>query len=181
MTGQHIAALAALAVLGFWAVGAYNRLIGLRNDLARSLLPVQAQLAQRHDLLRKWAEAMSAVIGSDPKCKEPVVAACTQVQTAFEALCARPADAAAASLLRLAESVLSTTRHRLIVEAPARQPHLSRLQIEELGRQLAAIDATLGFAREQFNAAVLIYNRAVRQLPTGLISRTMGFGLAGLL
>ena len=75
----------------------------------------------------------------------------------------------------------ATARQRLLSEAPARQPHLSRLEIEELARQLAAIDNTLAFACGQFNAASLAYSRAIRQFPTCLIARSLGFRPAGLL
>lgn len=45
--------------------------------------------------------------------------------------------------------------------------------------QLAASDATLAFARRQFNAAVHDYNLAVRQFPTWLVANLFHFRAAG--
>jgi len=181
MSTDLIVALAVCAVVVFWSVGARGRLSLLRGDISRSLAALTSQLTQRQELLLQWAEASSAVIGATAQCAEPLRAACDQLEAAFERLRAEPASHEAAGNLRLAESVLATARQRLLSEAPARQPHLSRLEIEELARQLAATDNTLAFARAQFNEASQAYNRAIRQFPTCLIARALGFRPAGLL
>jgi LemA family len=48
-----------------------------------------------------------------------------------------------------------------------------------LQQQLAASDATLAFARRQFNAAVQDYNLAVHQFPTWLVANLFHFRAAG--
>jgi hypothetical protein len=181
MSTDLIVALAVCVVVVFWTVGARGRLGVLRDEMARTLGPLKSQVTHRQALLLQWADASSAVIGATAQCAAPLRAACEQFDAAFGSLCAAPASDEAASNLRLAESVLATARQRLLSEAPARQPHLSRLEIEELARQLAATDNTLAFASGQFNEASLAYSRAVRQFPTCLIARSLGFRPAGLL
>jgi len=181
MSTDLIVALVVCAVAVFWTVGARGRLGGLREDLARSLGPLKSQVTHRQQLLLQWADASSAVIGATAQCAQPLRAACGQFDAAFGSLCAAPASDEAAGNLRLAESVLATARQRLLSEAPVRQPHLSRLEIEELAKQLAATDNTLAFARSQFNEASLAYNRAIRQFPTCMIARSLGFRPAGSL
>ena len=176
-----IVALAVCAVVVFWSVGARGRLGVLRGDISRNMAAISSQVTHRQDLLLQWAEASSAVIGATAQCAEPLRAACDQVEIAFEALRAEPASYEAAGTLRLAESVLATARQRVLSEAPARQPHLRRLEIEELARQLAATDNNHAFARSPFNEASLAYNRAVWQFPTCLIARALGFRPAGSL
>ena len=56
MTSAQITSSVVAAVLVFWAVGAYNRLVSLRNEIARSFTPVEAQMRVRHGLLERWAE-----------------------------------------------------------------------------------------------------------------------------
>ena len=46
---------------------------------------------------------------------------------------------------------------------------------------LAAVDASLGFARHQYNDAAQIYNDAVAQFPTWIIAGVFGFRAAGAL
>ena len=41
-------------------------------------------------------------------------------------------------------------------------------------------DIALQFARNEFNAAVALYNEAVRQFPTVLVARLFGFRAAAL-
>src|SRR2546423_7844410 len=40
-----------VAVLVFWAVGSYNRLVGLRNQVANGWRQIDVQLKRRHDLI----------------------------------------------------------------------------------------------------------------------------------
>ena len=51
----------------------------------------------------------------------------------------------------------------------------------DIGTRLAAIDATLAFARRQFNDTVEEYNRAVRQFPTWVIASLFSFRCAATL
>ena len=181
MSNTQIATLVGCAVLMFWAVGAYNRLIALRNDLARVFAPVDAQMQHRHALLLQWAEGLRAVLDQATPLHDDVQAACNQVQAACDGLRARPSSRSAATSLRLAEETLSSARSRLQAELPARQERLSGLEIEPKAEQLAAADNTLAFARAQFNIATQTYNEAIRQIPTRLVATVFGFQTAGTL
>lgn len=181
MTETQIAALAGCAVLMFWAVGAYNRLIALRDGIAKAFGPVDAQVQHRHALLMQWALGLQAVLDQAPALHEAVLLACAQLQSACDGLRARPSTGSAATSVRLAEEALTAARQRLQAELPARQQLLSGLEIEANTEQLAAADNTLAFARSQFNAATQTYNDAIRQFPTRLIATVFGFQTAGTL
>ena len=181
MTDTQIAALAGCAVLVFWAVGAYNRLIALREAVAKAFVAVDAQVQQRHELLLQWAQGLHAMLDRAPSLYEAVLMACTQLQSACDGLRARPSTGSAATSLRLAEEALSAARQRLQAELLARQQRLSGLEIEINTEQLAAADTTLAFARSQFNAATKTYNEAIRQFPTRLVASAFGFQAAGTL
>jgi LemA protein len=181
MTDAQIAALAGCAVLVFWAVGAYNRLITLRDDIAKAFAPVDAQVQHRHALLLQWAEGLHAVIDQAPPLYEAVLTACAQLQSACDGVRARPSAGSAATHLRLAEDALIAARQRLQAELPARQQRLSGLELEANAERLAAADNTLAFARSQFNATTKTYNDAIRQFPTRVIATVFGFQAAGTL
>ena len=181
MTDTQIAALAGCAVLVFWAVGAYNRLVALRDDIAKAFAPVDAQVQHRHQLLMQWAQGLHAVLDQAPALYEAVLMACAQLQSACDGLRARPGTGSAATSLRLAEEALAVARQRLQAELPARQQRLSGLELEVNSEQLAAADNTLAFARSQFNAAATTYNAAIRQFPTRLVATVFGFQAAGTL
>ena len=59
MSTQSWALLAVAAVLLFWTVGAYNRLVGLRSELLRAITAVDAQFHARQAVLAQWAEGLA--------------------------------------------------------------------------------------------------------------------------
>ncbi len=179
MTPTQIAALVGCAVLVFWAVGAYNRLVGLRDDIAKAYVAVDAQVQNRHALLLQWAQAIQAAVGQAPALYEAALAACAQLQSAREGLRARPSALSAANHLRLAEQALAVARQHLQAEWPAPQRH--GLEITALADQLGVADSTLAYARSQFNATTQAYNEAIRQFPTRLVAGAFGFQAAGTL
>ena len=62
MTTAQTLGLITAAVLGFWGVGAYNRLVRLRNDIAKAFIPLELQVQQRHAVLLRWIEALRPVL-----------------------------------------------------------------------------------------------------------------------
>lgn len=168
MSSQALVIGVIAAVLLFWAVGAYNRLVSLRNGLLRRFAPLDEQLRSRHELLMRWAETLQ---DAEPQALEALRAACQQVETACAHARSRPTSANLLTSLRLAEDILAQVRARL--------PDLSG--DEALGADLIECDATLTFARRQFNDAALTYNQAVSMFPTWVLAGLFGFRKAGTL
>lgn len=181
MTTPQIAGWAVAAVLLFWAVGAYNRLVSLRNDISRAFVPVDAQIRQRHQLLAQWVDALRPLLEHQPAALDAVTAACGQLQAACDVVRSRPSAARPMASLRLAEETLAEARSRLRSELPAKPEMLAGLGMAALNDQLAAADSTLGFARRQFNEATQNYNDALDQFPTWVIAGVFRFRGAGTL
>ncbi len=76
--------------------------------------------------------------------------------------------------LRVAEEILVDARSRVPVQSVA------GVDLPDLNAKLATSDTALQFARNEFNAAVALYNEAVRQFPTVLVARLFGFRAAAL-
>ena len=163
------------AALLFWMVGAYNRLVRLRASIVRQYPPVDEQLVLRHHLLQRQIEALTPVLISAAARIDTLRAACRQIEAACEHARAHPGAPGAITSLRLADEILSDARARLPVQS------VPGLDLSELNTQLSATDATLAFARRQFNDAVLVYNAAVAQFPTVLIVGLFGFRAASTL
>ena len=176
MNTNQLAIAAGAAVLLFWTVGAYNRLVRLRHAIGRGFGPVDAQFKQRQALLVALCDALGALLADDPpQLLDALRAACQQAETAHARARAHPGAVAATASQRLAEDILADTRSRLPAEATG-HPDLA-----DISTRLAASDATLAFARQQFNDAVKEYNHAVRQFPTWLIAWLFSFRTAALL
>jgi LemA protein len=180
MSSAQIAAWAVAAILLFWAVGAYNRLVSLRNDISRAFVPVDAQIRERHRLIEQWVEALRPSL-QDVKVLDGVIAASGQLQAACDVVRSRPSAARPMASLRMAEETLDEARERVRSELPSRPEQLARLGVAELAEELASADNTLGFARRQFNEATQHYNEALDQFPTWVIAGMFGFRGAGTL
>ena len=181
-----------VAVLVFWAVGAYNRLVRLRAAIKQAFTATESQIRQRDALLAQWAEASRAQAQAtgESHAADAVLAACAQVLAASDHARAWPSGARAIAGLRLAEEVLGDARARLNTELAAMAPmvpmspmSLTRPVIAPTpqAEALAAVDASLGFARHQYNDAAQTYNDAVAQFPTWVIAGVFGFRAAGAL
>lgn len=172
MNATSIALWAAAAVLLFWTVGAYNRLVRLRQALTRRFAVVDQQCDARQALLQRLADTLAATPEGEDAA-QTLRAACAQSDAARAHVRARPAQAGTVTSLRLAEDILAVTRSRTADAVPA------EAAADTLRAELAALDNTLSFARRQFNDAVDAYNRAVAQFPTWLIAGPFGFRSAG--
>ena len=175
MSAWEIGAVVTAAVLLFWTVGAYNRLVGLRNAIVRSCAPVDELFATRHALIEQQLDALGALLVHAAQRIEALRAACRQADAARAHAKAHPGAPGAIKSLRLADDILAEARARVPVPA-AGHPDLA-----EIGTRLAASETALEFARRQFNAAVVDYNGAVRQIPTRLVAAMCGFAPAGTL
>ena len=170
-----------IAVMVFWAVGAYNRLVRLRATINLAFASVEAHIRQRDALLAQWADGLRAPLLDEPHSVDAVVAACGQVMAASDHARATPSAARPIGSLRLAEEVLGAARSRLTTLLAQRARLLNGDGLMVQAEELAAVDGTLGFARRQYNEAAQTYNDAVTQFPTWIIAGLFGFQPAGAL
>jgi LemA protein len=164
-----------VAVLMFWSVGAYNRLVRLRNAILRCFAPVDQQLESRSGLLKAQIDLWAQRADVPSRGLETLQAARAQVDSARLAANRQPGSADAIRSLRLALQILADTRQRA---ADAAAPDTARAQV--LGQQLSACDHALQYAQGQFNDAVRAYNVALAQFPATWLGAVFGFRSAGL-
>ncbi|MEO5883569.1 MAG: LemA family protein [Caldimonas sp.] len=169
MTSTQIVVAVASVVLVCWMVGAYNRMVSLRNLLVERFAAIDALCRSRHALIeRQVALLTTALAGARPRL-DALHAASRQADAARAHAQARPALASAVTSLRVAEEILADARARLPVQT------LAGVELPEINARLSSDDATLDFARREFNAAVGRYNAAVRQFPTVVVAWLFGF------
>jgi LemA protein len=171
-TEATLAGVAAVAV--FWIVGAYNRMVRLRSDLVARFAAVDDRYKQRHALLERQLELLSAALSAAAPRLDALRAACRQADAAREHARVRPGAASAVTSLRVAEEILADARSRVPVQSAV------GVDLPDLNARLATSDTALAFARSEFNAAVALYNEAVRQFPTVLVARLFTFRAAAL-
>jgi LemA protein len=173
MSSTQVGAGIAGVLVVCWLVGAYNRMVSLRNVLVDRFAAIDALCLARHALITRQIELLAATLagagaGAGPRL-DALRAASLQAEAARQHAQARPGAANAVTSLRVAEEILAAARTRLPVQTVAGG------DLPEINARLAGGDATLDFARREFNAAVAAYNAAVRQFPTVLVARLFGF------
>jgi LemA protein len=176
-----------LALVFFWAVGAYNRLVRLRAQISQAFAALDVLLVRQ----LVWVQgslppALRGDLRDEPAASDDPVdaawsglrAASDQFATTLATARARPMDPGAVAALMAAQDVLNMTWQRLwrLAIDPARAPLPELLNQEH--EKLLSQTLPLG---EAFNAAVMAYNGAIRQFPALLLARLFGFRPAGWL
>ena len=184
VTTPQIAFIAVALMMGFWVVGAYNRLVRLRNAIGVAFASLDVQLRYRHDLCAMMADSTGHFAShhagerSLREVVEAIVAAANQAHAAVEVARTRPTASSLLKSLSMAEHVLRNALARL--EALLREPMsaASNAALAEQFAQLEAARAQLAFTTQAFNHAVADYNAAVQQFPTVIVCAMFGFGHA---
>jgi LemA protein len=182
VNGSRLLVLGIAAVLMFWMVGAYNRLVALRNAIGQAWAQVDEPLRRRREVLQALADALRPELPDEAASLEALEGALLQVQAAADAVRARPVVARLTATFKTAEEVLVTALAR-VVAVLEHHPAL-RDETPAVAQALQAlneVEPRLAFGRQLFNEAAQAYNEAARQFPTRLLTRMYGFGLAGSL
>ena len=175
MSFQTIMSITLFAILVFWAVGAYNRLVRLKNIIANAFGQIDVQLKRRYDLIPNLVEAAKKYLQHEQETLEAVIAARNHARSASDTVRSRPGKADAVIALAAAEQTLDSSLGRLFALAEAYPDLKADQTIRELSEELTSTENKVGFARQAYNDAVLDYNNAQGQFPALLIARLFGF------
>lgn len=158
---------AAIGVIGvIVVVGMYNGLVQRRLRTDATWAQIDVQLKRRHDLVPNLVAAVKGYMGFE----QAVLTQVTEARaSAVSAGAGGPAHAAAA------EGIL-TTALRSLFAVVENYPDLKTSQnISALQAQLATTENQIGFARDDYNAAVRDFNTAIATFPAALMAGPMGF------
>jgi LemA protein len=176
-----IVLIGALAVLIFWAVGAYNRLIRLKNTIANAFGQIDVQLKRRYDLIPNLVEAAKKYLSHERETLEAVITARNQAKSARDAVRTKPTSALAVTTLAVAEQALSSSLGQLFALNEAYPELKGDKTIQDLSEELTSTENKVTFARQAFNDAVLDYNNAQGQFPAVLIAKLFSFAPSAML
>jgi LemA protein len=176
-----------VAVLVFWALGAYNRLVGLRAQVLQAL---QALLGQWHASAQALRDALSdltrttesdsawASLGDDATNWRPLAVATKQLQSCMAGVIAKPHVLPAMddmASISAAHEVMHAAWQRLLgqQEDLAGSPVPQNLLVLWQHQQMQASEKL----RDYHNAAQL-YNAAATQFPAVLLAWVFSFQAA---
>lgn len=162
-------------VLVLWAVGAYNKLVKLRNRFKNAFSQIDVQLKRRYDLIPNLVETAKGYLSHERETLEAVISARNSAQAATSQAAANPGDADAIKGLIGAETILSGAMTKFMALAEAYPDLKANQNMMQLTEELTSTENKVAFARQAYNDSVMEYNTARETFPTVIIANSMNF------
>ncbi len=164
-----IVLLVVIVAAGFWFVGAYNSLIGLRNQVFNAWKQIDVQLKRRHDLIPNLVETVKGAMNFEKETLESVIAARNQAIAATRGTTELP-SAQQVQATAAAEGQLSSSLSRLFAVVEAYPDLKATANVAQLQEELASTENKIAFARQLYNDQATVYNTRQQQFPGSLIA-----------
>jgi LemA protein len=153
------------AIILFWGVGAYNRLIRLRAVAIAAFAPLQLQYGQYAALVQSNFELE---IGEDRStARTGLINAALQFEASLKAANARPLDSLVMRAFDTAHQVLQASWVK-VCEDP--QDLAGAPWPGDLQKQWLAISWPAERGRDEFNRRIHDYNQGIQQFPANLLA-----------
>lgn len=163
-------------VLAFWLLGAYNRLVRLRQAARSGFAPLVSQLRQRHAVAQAMAEAARNLLGETHELLEGVRAAAVVAGRACDEAQSSPLKGTALLALGEAEIALGQRLEELIHALQDLTSGEGPLPVvTELLRQRDQLHTQIVVSREVYHRAAVGYNDALGVFPTTLAAALFRF------
>ncbi|HTY07445.1 MAG TPA: LemA family protein [Gemmatimonadales bacterium] len=156
--------LALLVVVVFWAIGAYNGLISLKNQTLNAFKQIDVQLKRRHDLIPNLVSSVQGAMNFEKSTLEAVI------QARNQAVQVNAGGPEAMKQIGQAENALSGALSKLMVVVE-RYPDLKATgNVGQLQEELTSTENRISFARQLYNDTATQYNTRQQQFPASLMA-----------
>ena len=162
-----------LVVIVLWAIGGYNGMVKMDEQVQNSWANVETQYQRRADLIPNLVSTVKGYAKHEQQTLENVVKArseATQVKVDAENL--TPEKLAA---FQKAQSGVSSALGRLLAVAENYPDLKANQNFLELQSQLEGTENRITVARKDFNDTAKSYNQAIRQFPKNILAGMFGF------
>jgi LemA protein len=181
MLALWIVPLAIIALLLFFLIGGYNRLVRLRNRFRNAFAQIDVQLKRRYDLIPNLVETARGYMKHERETLDAVIQARNTAVSAGRLAAADPGDAGAMQGLAGAEQALGGVLTRFFALAEAYPDLKANQNMMQLTEELTSTENRIAFARQSYHDAVTSYNTARESFPAALYASGLGFDAAQLL
>ena len=179
MSQEQWALLAGAALLVFWMVGAYNRLVALRNGIGEAWSKVDEALRQRAAAAEPLLAALQQPLAAEHGALASLHAALAELRRCASVMGHKPVVEAHAAAWVAAESQLAAATSRVFALLDQHADLRSHPGVATDAARWRDAQQRLAFARTLFNEAATAYNEAIALFPTRLLLPLFGFARAG--
>ncbi|MGM9780109.1 MAG: LemA family protein [Prevotella sp.] len=165
--------VAIVVVIVLWAIGGYNGMVKMDEQVQNKWANVETQYQRRADLIPNLVSTVKGYAKHEQQTLEDVVKArseATQVKVDAENL--TPEKLAA---FQKAQSGVSSALGRLLAVAENYPDLKANQNFLELQSQLEGTENRITVARKDFNDTAKSYNQAIRQFPKNILAGIFGF------
>jgi LemA protein len=153
-----------------YAVGVYNMLVRLSNNIDKSWSNIDVILKQRHDELPKLVEVCNSYMGHERETLEAVIKARNAYGVSRNS-----------SEKAQAENQIAGALGHLFAVAEQYPDLKANQQFLGIQQRISALENTVADRREFYNDSVNVYNVAIEQIPAVWVARQAGYTARPLL
>lgn len=162
-----------LVLIVLWAIGGYNGMVKMDEQVQNSWANVETQYQRRADLIPNLVSTVKGYAKHEQQTLEDVVKARSEAtQVKVDAGNLTPEKLAA---FQKAQSGVSSALGRLLAVAENYPDLKANQNFLELQSQLEGTENRITVARKDFNDTAKSYNQAIRQFPKNILAGMFGF------
>lgn len=169
-----------IAVIAFvliaWAVGIYNKLVRLKNQVSNAWSQIDVQLQRRYDLIPNLVETVRGYMTYEQSTLEKVIQARNTAKAARESVQSNGGPTGDASLKELAaaETSLKGALGNIFALAENYPALRATENMQRLQEELSSTENKVAFSRQAYNDTAMLYNMTQQEFPTLIFASAFG-------
>jgi LemA protein len=159
--------LGVLALLAFWLIALYNKLVRSRNRTKEAWSDIDVQLKRRHDLIPNLIESVKGYMKHEKSLLETV--------TKYRADAMNAKAEGNLDALQSAESMLGNALGKLQIAVEAYPDLKANTNVAQLMDELSDTENKIQASRRFYNSMVRDFNTMIETFPSNLVAGMLGF------
>jgi LemA protein len=163
--------LGIIVLLFFWGCGAYNNLIGVDQEVKTKWGNVETNYQRRTDLYNSVIKTIEGSANFEKSTLREVI----QARAAATSIKVDINDSVSLAKFQAAQAGLQTSFNKLLAVAEAYPDLKTTAAFQGFQTQIEGTENRINVARQDYNAAVQVYNLRVKTFPNNIFAGLFGY------